>query len=172
MPVPNIDATPGSPDANSYGTVAGLLDYSDSRPNSPTLPTPSVAMNPYLLYGTQMLDTGVPKGYKTFSEGALLWPRGRVKNNDPSSIYYYDSQTIPQPLEFGLYEMCLDMINRDIAAASDLAGFSSVKIGSLTFEADSNTEIGLFSPQVKVYINHLFVALTGEPQNSAMVVRV
>ncbi len=156
-----IVTTPGSASANSYVTVAELRTYASERPHASTVPTADADAEKYLIYGTRLLDTNVPRGVITNIDGALLWPRKWVKKKHQDYVVYYGDNTIPQPLKDGLCELALDLIDNDVAAVSDMAGFKKVKIDTLMFEANPGTERSIYSDTVILYIDHLFYEIKG-----------
>jgi hypothetical protein len=143
-----IDATPGSPTANSYETVAEFLAYVATKPGAKP-PTPGT--EPALLINaTRLLDTALRSPDLALAEArgqeiafgwtgepttpdvqALAWPRIGMFTANGVLI---DPTVIPQGVKDSVSEIALvSASGKDLTATNDVAvqGISSVKAGSV-----------------------------------------
>jgi hypothetical protein len=143
-----IDATPGSPTANSYETVDELLAYVATKPGAIAPPTDQI--DALLINATRLLDaalrmpdlalaeargleiaygwTGQPTAPETQS---LAWPRQGMftANNVPIA-----PTVVPQGVKDAVSEIVLtEASGKDLTAINDVAvqGISSMKAGSV-----------------------------------------
>lgn len=129
-----LNATVGSPDANSYVTVAEANTYFADRVHSSAWEDFEYKASA-LVTASQMLDWYMKwKGYKTTAEQSMGWPRVNVIRRDGSEVA---SDIIPQELKVATYELTLASLDGDRTADNPMAGIEQIKAGSLMVKADN-----------------------------------
>jgi hypothetical protein len=129
-----LDATVGSPDSNSYVTVAEANSYFSDRSHSEEWDDFDEQASA-LITSSSMLDWYLKwKGYKTSSEQAMQWPRTGVVRKDGTSV---EVDIIPRDVKVAVYELTLSSLEEDRTADSALAGIDQAKAGSLMIKAET-----------------------------------
>jgi len=127
-----LDATVGSPDANSYVTVNEADAYFEDR----TFVSAWDAFTDKasaLVTASQMLDWYVKYvGYKATSAQGMQWPRTEAYYTDGTEIA---DDVIPPEIKKAVYELTLSSLESDRTADDDMAGISYAKVGNLAVKA-------------------------------------
>jgi len=127
-----LDATVGSPDANSYVTVSEANSYFLDRIHSTVwedFDDPASA----LVTASMLLDWYVKwKGYKTTPAQSMGWPRVNVFRKDGTEIA---NDIIPNEVKVATYELALSSLKADRTLDNPMAGIEQVKAGSLMVKA-------------------------------------
>lgn len=127
-------ATVGSPDANSYVTVAEAAAYFSNRVHSEAWDAFD-NQAAVLSTSSQMLDWYVKwKGYRSSTTQSMLWPRMEVTRRDGTLVA---DDIIPPDLKVAVYELALSSLGADLTANDPLAGIEQIKAGSLMIKADN-----------------------------------
>lgn len=127
-----LNATVGSPDANSYVTVAEAASYFANRTHSEAWGEFD-GQSAALCTASQMLDWYVGwKGVKTTSTQAMQWPRTDATRGDGTEIA---DDELPPELKVAVYELALSSLEEDRTADNPLAGIDQVKAGTLMVKA-------------------------------------
>ena len=130
-----LNATVGSPNANSYVTLEEATAYFADRIHT-DLWTEFTNQEGALVTASRMLDWYVTwKGYRSSSEQAMQWPRTNVVRRDGSSV---DDTIIPNDVKTAVFELALVSLEEDITDSDPLAGIEQVKAGSLMVKADTD----------------------------------
>ena len=127
-----LNATVGSPDANSYVTVSEAASYFGNRTHSEDWDEfdnqPAA-----LCTASQMLDWYFKwKGVKATTTQAMQWPRIDAVRADGTEIA---EDEIPPELKVAVYELALSSLSDDLTANNPLAGIDQVKAGTLMVKA-------------------------------------
>lgn len=129
-----LNATIGSPDANSYVTVAEANAYFSDRVHSSAWDDFDDKASA-LVTASQMLDWYVRwKGYKSTSEQSMGWPRINVVRKDGTEV---PSDIILPEVKVAAYELALSSLEADRTADDPMAGIEQIKAGSLMVKADN-----------------------------------
>ncbi|HEX7048651.1 MAG TPA: DnaT-like ssDNA-binding protein [Longimicrobiales bacterium] len=138
-----LDATVGSPTANSYVTTVEADAYFDERLHAEAWTAASADDRARaLIQATRRLDQeeyrGVPRNpLKGTSENgptqALKWPRRAAENDEG---WVYEDDIIPTIVKHATMELALAYLSADADPLADtgLEGFARVSIGSLEVE--------------------------------------
>ena len=127
-----LNATVGSPDANSYVTVSEAASYFSNRTHSEAWGEFD-AQAAALCTASQMLDWYFKwKGTKTSTTQAMKWPRTDAVRSDGTEIA---DDEIPPELKVAVYELALSSLDDDLTANNPLAGIDQVKAGTLMVKA-------------------------------------
>lgn len=152
-----LNATVGSPDANSYVTVAEAAAYFSDRVHS-ELWDEFEDQAAALVTASQMLDWYVKwKGNRSSTTQSMYWPRVEVTRSDGTVI---DETILPPELKVAVYELALSSLEKDRTADNPLAGLEQVKAGSLMVKADNgdidSTEIDAIPEKVWKILSDLY----------------
>ena len=127
-----LNATVGSPDANSYVTVAEAASYFANRTHSEAWGEFD-GQSAALCTASQMLDWYIKwKGDKTTTTQAMQWPRTGAIRGDGTEIA---DDELPPELKVAVYELALVSLDEDRTAINPLAGIDQVKAGTLMVKA-------------------------------------
>jgi len=133
-----LNATPGSPSANSYATVAEADSYHESRLFTTDWTGATTAVKEAaLVWATRLIDDMyIWYNYPTTDTQALQWPRlGMVASNRRVTI---DQGAIPIELKEAVSEFARQLIVSDLSANNSVLvnGISSLSAGpiSLSFK--------------------------------------
>lgn len=131
-----LNATVGSPDANSYVTVEEADAYFADRVHSGTWDA-FAEKDQVLVTSSQMLDWYFKwKGYKVVDTQGMAWPRMGAIRRDSTVI---DDSSLPAELKVAVYELALSSIASDRTDDNALYGLDQVKAGSLMVKASTKT---------------------------------
>lgn len=129
-----LNAIVGSPDANSYVTVAEANIYFLDRVHSGAWEDFEYKASA-LITASQMLDWYVKwKGYKATSEQSMKWPRLNVVRRDGSAVA---TDIIPKEVKVATFELALASLEKDRTIDDPMAGIEQVKAGTLMIKADN-----------------------------------
>lgn len=129
----SLNATPASPDANSYVTEREAGAYFLNRAHAELWEVFEERAQ-ILMTASQMLDWYINwKGYKASTVQAMKWPRVNVVRRDGSPV---PSDTIPKEVKIAVYELALASLEGDRTVDNPMAGIEQVKAGSLMVKAD------------------------------------
>lgn len=132
-----INATAGSPGANSYCTIAEATTYHKEQryhTKDDWMAYSNDEKAAGLIWATRLLDEKIRwVGWKNSSAQALRWPRAGVYDRDGDSTV---SNEVPQWLKNATAEFAYHLMGSDRTADSDTAGFKRMKIGDLELEPD------------------------------------
>jgi len=129
-----LNATVGSPDANSYVTVAEAAGYFADRSHSESWDE-FENQSAVLITSSNMLDWYIKwKGYRSSTTQAMLWPRTGVTRRDGTLV---DTDILPQELKVAVYELALSSLEEDRTVDNAMAGIEQIKAGSLMVKADN-----------------------------------
>ncbi len=120
-----LNSTVGSPDADSYVSVAFATQYCNDRATGNSihdawLNSFTSQQEAVLRKGTSWLDgwfRGKWKGVSATDSQALSWPRARVENEDDVDI---DETTIPRNVQFATIEAALRELTSPGSLTPDL----------------------------------------------------
>src|SRR5690606_14902 len=160
MAVPDLIATPGAPNANSYVTLAEADAYVAALAGPSARAWEQLdddAKKRALLTATRRLDQEEYAGRKASSTQALKWPRVGVKDEDGRP---YPSDVIPEPIKAAQIEIALGYGDgaEDPFAAGDLDAYKRVQVGPIEVEMrDSSPVPGALPDQVRRLLAHLLV---------------
>jgi hypothetical protein len=140
----DLNATPGSANANSYVTMDEADDYFSARPfaTSWTGQTDDLVKEGALIMATRLIDSRACfNGTSSSSTQALRWPMTGMLSRNGFPI---DSAVIPQPLKDATLEMALALLDSDVSLPNPafVAGLRSISAGpvSLSFRDDYTLE--------------------------------
>jgi hypothetical protein len=129
----SLDATVGSPNANSYITINEATNYFADRAfasNWDDFDNQSAL----LITASKQLDWYVTwKGTKFTSEQAMDWPRNGVVDELGSPI---PTDIIPKVVKEAVAELALSSLDGDRTADNDLAGLAMVQASTLKVQTD------------------------------------
>lgn len=132
-----VDTSPFSPSCNSYGSLAGMLDYVATRVPNPTTVTAwedldTEVQSLYLVNATRALDMYVEWiGDKYSRDQRLDWPRV----NAFVDSYLVDQITFPGPIIEATYEMALWMMaNSGEVYIDQTSSYDAIKVGPITID--------------------------------------
>ncbi len=152
-----LDATIGSPNANSYVTVAEANDYFSDRLHADIWKNFENQASA-LVTASQLLDWYVKwKGVKSTSIQSMQWPRKNVIRSDGTIVA---DDIIPSEVKIAVYELALSSLASDRTADNPMAGIEQVKAGSLFVKADSGdfhtTSVDVIPEKVRKIISDLY----------------
>lgn len=133
-----LDATVGSPQANSYVTMGEATDYFGSFIGRDWFNELSLYdRSRVLISSSRLLDMYTEwYGTKTTSDQALGWPRNNVQD--------VDNNVIPQKVKYAVYELAQKIHEQGGFLEFSTPELSSAKIGPISIElAKSSTELGI-----------------------------
>ncbi len=161
-----LDATVGSPNANSYITVSEANQYFTNRAFSDGWD--EVEDQPALLItASKQLDWYATwKGNKATSEQSMDWPRKNVVDKSGTLI---PSDIIPTAVKEAVAELALSSFDGDRTADDDLAGLAMVQASTLKVQTDGG---GSTSTAKKTIPDKIWKILTGLVIRSGGVVRL
>lgn len=160
--MPDLNATPGAVDANSYATVVEADDYHGMVPGASVwVDADGSVKKAALMRATRLLDirvewTGAPAVPAT---QALLWPRiGMVDRNGVAIA----TNLIPRDLKYATSELARLLIAGDRTADNDIAvlGITGIKAGpvALSFKGgDRSSEAMTRTNMLPEYVEDLLV---------------
>lgn len=159
MAVPDLVATPGAPDANSYVTLEEADEYVAG------LAGPSArawerldedAKKRALLTATRRLDQEDYAGRKASNAQALKWPRVGVRDEDGRT---YPSDVVPEVVKNAQVELALGYGDgaADPFGAGDLDAFSAVTVGPIEIELRDAPKPGALPDHVRRLLSHVLV---------------
>lgn len=141
-----ITATPGSPNSDSFVTLAEAESYQANRLHNAAWASASDPdKEAALKWATRLLDNQKWVGRRVDEEQALRWPRYDVYDQDD---FYVDSASIPQFLKNATSELAYLLVIADRTAESGTDGFKKIKVGSIELEIDSIDRIRPISSAV------------------------
>ena len=128
-----LDATVGSPDANSYITVSEATSYFSDRAFSSGWDDVD-DQAALLVTASKQLDWYVTwKGTKATSEQGMDWPRDGVVDELGNPI---PNDIIPKAVKEAVAEYALSSFESDRTADDDLAGLAMVQASTLKVQTD------------------------------------
>lgn len=128
-----LDATVGSPDANSYITVSEANQYFTNRAFSGDWDDVD-DQSALLITASQQLDWYVKwKGTKATSEQGMDWPRNGVSDELGKPI---PNDVIPKAVKQAVAELAMSSFDGDRTADDDLAGLAMVQASTLKVQTD------------------------------------
>lgn len=157
MPVV-VDATPGSPTANSYATLAEANSYHETHPHASAWAGTEDAKNRALVTATRLLD----ENFRWFG-----WPATsnvQVLGFPRSGLYYRDGwraipvTVIPQELKDATSELARHLLTSDVTAESDIdtQGITALTAGPVSLQFSGAAKVGsIVPPQVVRMVRHL-----------------
>jgi phage gp36-like protein len=132
-----IDTTPLSPTCNSYGSLAGIIEYVSTRvPNATTVTAwedlDTEVQSMYLVNATRAIDMYVEWiGDRYSRDQRLDWPRV----NAYVDSYLVDQITFPLPVVEATYEMALWMMaNAGEVYVDQSSSYDAIKVGPITID--------------------------------------
>lgn len=157
--MPTINATAGSPNANSYLTVSDAQSYMGERLNTSDWDNASTdEQEAALISATRRLDQEHWEGTRTDpdpADQALEWPRN---NTEDQNGHVYDNDIIPQPIKDATAELALAMLGEDLLSDTGLEGFEEVEIGPLQVTPRHMQEAGELPENVKREVEFLLIS--------------
>jgi hypothetical protein len=148
-----LDATPKSPTANSYATVAEATDvitngrlYSNAW-RSATDDDKARS----LIWATRLIDVSFDfTGAVTDLAQALKWPRVGIVDDEGR---YFDQDTIPLIIKQATAEFAVSLLARDPTLVPKLLGqgFKSATLGPIKVDVDMTQVLPLIPPSVLIY---------------------
>jgi len=157
--MPTINATPSSPTANSFATLAQGTTYFDERLQATNWTgdsDPDVKARA-LIMATRRLDQLTYVGYKSSTDQALEWPRSDVYDKDGEE---YASAAIPTFLVEATLELALHYLNKnaestDPHATDGLERFDRAKVGPLEVEPNHSRVAGEIPTYILAELAHV-----------------
>ena len=169
MAIPEIKATPGGSDSNSYCSLDEANAYHETRlhTNDWDAATPETKTKA-LLWAARLLDRQIAwEGYPTDPENqALQWPRIGMYDGDPIDSGLYDGvgrllsdSEIPQALKDAQAELAMYLIANDRTAELSTEGLGDVSVGPVKVGFNQNN-----SPKRRVIPEAVYemISLWGE----------
>lgn len=144
-----INATPKSPTANSYVTLAEGEAYMAERLNVEAWTGSDDKKKQALITASYRIDQEQFEGYKTTTAQQLKWPREGATDEDGEE---YDPDTIPTIIKWATFEEALALLNRgnnDLLHDSGLEEYKRVKVGELEIERNLSFSAGQLGENVK-----------------------
>src|SRR5690606_31374425 len=143
MAVPDLIATPGAPDANSYVTLEEADEYVAGLAGPSARAWEQLdtdAKRRALLTATRRLDQEDYAGRKASNAQALKWPRVGVRDEDGR---VYPSDVVPEVVKNAQVELALGYGDgsSDPFGAGDLDAFSAVRSEEHTSELQSRENL-------------------------------
>ena len=130
-----LNATVGSPNANSYVTVEEADTYFADRVHS-SMWDAFTDKEGVLITSSQMLDWYFKwKGSKATPDQSMGWPRIGAVRRDGTTI---DDLTLPAELKTAVYEMALGSLLGDRTEDYSMFGLEQVKVSTLMVKANGN----------------------------------
>jgi hypothetical protein len=135
-----LDATAGSPSANSYATRSEALAYLESRLYAVTdwLVQTDGDKDAALVWATRLLDNHLTwAGARTYVNQALDWPRQGIVDKGGFSVLPYN--VVPQEIKNAAAELAFQLTQSDPTAGGDAGNISRLKAGpvEITYKADA-----------------------------------
>lgn len=145
-----IDATPKSPTANSYATLAEANAYHEARGfNSEWTSASDTQKNAALAWATRLMERLSYKGSVLDLAQALRWPRAFVFDLDWRE---YDRNVVPQCVKDAQAELALYLLKEDRTEDQGSVGLSEVQVGPLGVKFNTNpgsTRVDILPASVK-----------------------
>jgi len=133
----SFDATPGGSSSDTYVTLEEAKAYFKTRLHS-SLWGPFADKKAALITATRLLERWVKwQGIKKTGTQALHWPADGAVDRDG---YFIPNHIIPVAVKEATCEMAYVMLEEDLTATDDMAGYHSLKVGSLQIVADPKTK--------------------------------
>lgn len=162
-----LNATVGSPDANSYVTVEEATSYFADRAHSSAW-TEESNQDSILVTASRMLDWYIKwKGIKSSVVQSMQWPRVGVVRPDTTEV---DDDVIPNDVKLAVFELALSSIEADRTADDPMAGIEQVKAGSLMVKADNGDVFSTATDTIPEKVKKILSDLVS--QGSISVVRL
>lgn len=140
LTAPDIVATPGAPDANSYATLAQADAYHEGHPYGDAWADPAATVEQRsraLVLATRLLDAQVAwQGTPVTAAQALEWPRYGVRNAYGGVVAW---SAIPIRIVEATCEYARLLLGRDLTAEreTDAAGITRLKAGPVEVQFGS-----------------------------------
>lgn len=130
-----LDATIGGAASNSYATVAEATAYHEAHVEQAVWEAATTAQKERaLVMATRLLDVHVGWfGYPATTTQRLAWPRGGVQYVTGAYVAW---TILPDGLKWATAELARLLLAGDLTAASDTAGISALKVGSIAVDFD------------------------------------
>lgn len=148
MATPILDATPGSPNANSYATLEEANAYFDRQVYQDDWLniTDGDLKTRAMMTATSMLDNYITwHGVKWKDTQRLAWPQYGHVDKYGTLI---DETTIPQFLIDATAELAKDLLNKNLEEESPLKGFSRLKVDVIDITLDIKDRAKVVSEKV------------------------
>lgn len=148
--MPDIIATVGAADANSYLTRDEADEIIDARGfTSAWSDAAYLDVDRAIIWATSILDAEEYKGSRVNSTQALKWPRTYVYTPEGSLL---SSEEIPAFLKRATTELALSLLSSDRTADSDTAGLSQIKVGEIFLTINPHDRSSTFPQFVRKLI--------------------
>lgn len=154
--------TAGSASANSYASLAESNSYHETvRPDDEItwLEQAETTRERFLIMSTRLIDQHWEFiGYKTNNTQALLWPRNNVLIDgrwaNEASYKYFDNDAIPQFLKDATSELARILVDTDVLADPDGAGFRQIAMAGMavTFNEHDRASQGVIRTSVYSFL--------------------
>lgn len=144
-----INATPKSPTANSFVTLAEAEAYMAERLNVTAWTGSDDTKSQALITASYRVNQEQFEGYQTTTSQNLKWPREGATDDDGEE---YDPDTIPNIIKWATYEEALALLNRgnqDLLHNTGLEEYKRVKVGELEIERNMSYVAGQLGENVK-----------------------
>lgn len=144
-----INATPKSPTANSFVTLAEAEAYMAERLNVTAWTGGDDKKSQALITASYRVNQEQFEGYQTTTSQNLKWPREGATDDDGEE---YDPDTIPNIIKWATYEEALALLNRgnqDLLHNTGLEEYKRVKVGELEIERNMSYVAGQLGENVK-----------------------
>lgn len=156
MPVPNLVADPGAPDANSYATLDEAAAYVAALAGPAARAWEALdddAKKRSLLTATIRLDQEGYAGRKASPTQALKWPRVGARDEDGRP---YPVDVVPGVVKDAQIELAIGFDGTsDPSGPGELDAYSAVKVGPLTVNLRDAPKPGALPAQVRRLLAHV-----------------
>jgi hypothetical protein len=155
--MPEIVATPGTTNANSYATLEEAARYAQGLAGPAArawLALEPAAQAQSLITAAIRLDQEGYRGRRRSHDQALKWPRSGAKDEDG---WLYPSDEVPQVVKAAQCDLAIGYGDSDPFAGGDLDAYSAVKIGPLSVDLRGGAKPGALPDQVLRSLRHVLV---------------
>jgi hypothetical protein len=148
--VATLNATVGSPAANSYLTRAEALEILTTRRlhSSAWMSVTPTQQDAALMWATRLIDQGFDwTGAVRTLEQSLRWPRAGMRDLDYRWVPY---DTVPERLKDAVADLALALIQRDRTGDPELhgLGFSQARVANLSVTVDRSMVLRLIPKHI------------------------
>lgn len=154
-----LNATDKSTTANAYCTEAYATTYLTQKRLPNYAPEWLVADVPTreaaIIWATRVLDECFNwNGWKRTLTQSLRWPRSGVTTPD---FFWYDYDTVPDPIREGTAELALSLLKRDRTKEPKLLGqgFSDLAVGPIKLNVDPTMVLALIPTHIAAKLQYM-----------------
>ena len=155
MLAPELNPTPGAPDANSYVSLAEAVAYAASTTGPAAAAWLDLSPDKQaqsLITAARRLDEEDYAGRKAKYSQALQWPRVGARDEDGRPI---PSSTVPRVVRAAQIEIAMSYGEGDPYGGGELDGYSAVKVGPISIDLRDGAKPGALPDQVRRLLRHV-----------------